>query len=469
MTPETYAELSATEIARRVAARDVSAIAVTEAALARITATEPRTNAFIHVEDEAARAAAAQVDTAIASGRVPGPLAGVPVSVKDLVHVAGQPTSFGSRAFAGRPAPGDAAPIANLRAAGAILIGKTTTPEFGHKAITEGALFGATLNPWNRDFTSGGSSGGAAASLAAGQVPLAVGTDGGGSVRIPASVCGVFGLKATLGRVAHVHAPDLFANAAYIGPMARTLDDLATMYGVMAGEAAGDPWSRPRVEAPVAAGLDSQRIGWAITVGNPAVAPEVAAAVENALSQLRQGGAALTPLMVDWHRREPAFRAQLEAGLAGRLGATLERDRDRFDASLVTTIENGLGRSGVEVAEAAAARSELYREIEALFESFDLLVTPVLATPSMPAGTDTHADAIIDGTNCGRIRAGWYPYTFPFNLTGHPALSLPCGWTSEGLPVGLQIVGRWDEEARVLDTARQLTERLALPLRRLQF
>ncbi len=466
MSPETYAELSAVEIARRVAAREATAAEVTEAALARIAATEPRLNAFIHVDAEGARAAAGRVDEDIASGRVPGPLAGVPVSVKDLVHVAGLPTSFGSRVFAGSQAPGDAAPVAGLRAAGAIIIGKTTTPEFGHPAIAASPLFGAPLSPWNRAYPCGGSSGGAAVSVVSGQVPLAVGTDGGGSVRIPASVCGILGLKATLGRVAHSHAPDLFANTSYIGPMARSLDDLAAMYRAMSGPAAGDPWAKALPEPRIAPGLADLRVGWALMVGNPAIEPEVSAAVEQAVGMLAARGVALTPLEVDWHCREPAFRAQLEAALAGRLGARLDGDRDRFDPSLVATIENGLRRGGAEVAEAAAARSGLFREIEALFETVDLLVTPTLAAASVAADTDTHADITIAGQPCGRIRAGWYPYTFPFNLTGHPALSLPCGWTSQGLPIGLQIVGRWYEEDRVFAAARLLAEALDLPTRR---
>jgi len=464
MTDFDYGALGAAAIARLVSTGAVSARTVAEAALRRIEATEPTANAFIHLDLEGARAAADAVDAARAAGRPVGPLAGVPVSVKDLVHVAGQPTSFGSKVFAGTPAPEDAVPVARLRAAGAVIVGKTTTPEFGHKAITESPLFGRTLNPWNRAYTSGGSSGGAGVSLACRQVPLAIGTDGGGSIRIPASVNGVFGLKATQGRIPHVHAPDLFGNNSFIGPMARTAEDLRLMYAVMAGAEPRDPWSKVLpAEAPVEP--RAGRIGFALLVGNPAIEPEVAAAVEAAVRALEGLGLTVEPVEIDLHRHEPHFRAHLETVLAARFGSRLPADGPAFDPTFVQTVQQGLARSAVEVQSAVVARTELYRSIEALFGRIDLLVTPTLAAASVPADTDTHADIMIAGRNCGRIRAGWYPYTFPFNLTGHPALSLPCGWTSQGLPVGLQLVGRWYEEERLLATAELLEQALGVEVR----
>ncbi len=447
-------DLSAAEIVRRVRVREVKAAEVVEAALARIAATEPTANAFIHVDSAGARAAAAEIDRRVAAGEDPGSLAGVPVSVKDLVHVEGMPTTFGSRAFQGTAAPGDAIPVARLRDAGAVLVGKTTTPEFGHKAITASPLFGETRNPWNRAFTSGGSSGGAAASIAWRQVPLAVGTDGGGSVRIPASACGIFGLKATLGRIPHAHAPDLFANNACIGPMAGTLDDLRLMYGVMAGETPEDPWSQVLADPAPAPGRP--RIGWALKIGNPVVEPDVAAATEVAVAALAGVGMDPEPVEIDLASSEPQFRVMLETALAARAGKLIESQPELFDPTFVTTVRNGLTRTGAEVQAAAADRSALYRRVERLFEGIDYLLTPTLAATSVPAETDTHADIIIANTNAGRIRAGWYPYTFPFNLTGHPALSLPTGRDGNGLPTGLQIVGRWYDEAGILALAQSL-------------
>jgi len=454
MKTDELTTMTATGIADRVRAREVPARAVVEATLDHIEATEPRANAFIHVDAVGSLAAANAIDARLSAGEDPGPLAGVPVSVKDLVHVDGMPTSFGSRAFAGAPAPEDAIPIARLRAAGAIIVGKTTTAEFGHKPITKGPLFGETLNPWNPAFTSGGSSGGAAASVAWRQVPLAVGTDGGGSVRIPASVCGIFGLKATLGRIPHVHAPDLFANNSYIGPMARNPEDLRLMYEVMAGPTQGDPWSKVLPDnAPVP---ERRRIGWTLRVGNPAVEADVAAATKKAIAALADLGTEVTEVDCDFVSLEPHFRVILETLLAARAGERVAEAPDLFDPSFVRTVRNGAVRTGVEVQNAAGFRSDVYRQVERHFAEFDDLVTPSLSAASIPADTDPHADLEIAGINCGPIRAAWYPYTLPFNLTGHPALTLPIGWNRNGLPIGLQIVGRWYDEAGLVDLASRL-------------
>ena len=465
MNIDDYTEQTALEIGEAVNARRCTALDVTTAALEQIDRTEPTANAFIHLDPDEARRQAVEVDTKLEAGADLGPLAGVPVSVKDLVHVLGMPTSSGSRLFAGTKAPEDASPVARLRAAGLVIVGKTTTPEFGHKPVTKGALFGETLNPWNRAYTCGGSSGGAAVSLAARQVPLAVGTDGGGSIRIPASVCGVYGLKATLGQIPHVHAADLFANNSYIGPMARTIDDLAAMLVVMAGTDTRDPWSR------VGGDHDAHptgvlRIAYAQSVGNPEIEPKVATAFQRCVEALESLPAFTAGIDIDLASHEPAFRTHLEVMLGGRFGDRLDgSDRDLLDDSFARTLENGVGRTIAEVISANAERSTMYRAIEKLFTDFDLLITPTLAAASVAHDIDTHANVMINNVDCGPIRAGWYPYTFPFNMTGHPAVSMPCGWTSDGLPIGLQIVGPWYSEALILDVARRLTTSIGLEQR----
>ncbi len=231
---------------------------------------------------------------------------------------------------------------------------------------------------------------------------------------------------------------------------------------MMSGADPRDPWSKGIQSNRLPPHERKPKVGWALQVGNPAIETGVADAFEQALTALDSLGITSTPLSIDLSAREPAFRTHLEAVLAARFGAGLDRHREQFDPSFVKTIENGIKRSGAEIMAAISERSALFREIETLFGQVDLFVTPTVAAASLAADTDPHADISIAGVNSGPIRAGWYPYTFPFNLTGHPALSMPCGWTSEGLPVGLQIVGRWYEEDRILRLARALDKALNL-------
>ena len=272
--------LSAARLAAMIAARDVSPVEVAAAVLARIEAWQPSLNAFITVIGEESLAAARKAEEAVMRGNPLGPLHGVPFSAKDLLNTAGVRTTFGSFAFENNVPSSDCVAVARLREAGAILVGKTTTPEFGHKPMTEAPLFGRTRNPWNLERTSGGSSGGAGAAVAAGLAPLAVGTDGGGSTRIPAACCGVVGMKQTLGLVPHDQSPDSFGLMSYIGPMSRTVEDAALMLSVMAGPDPRDVHSIGRDVGPLAdAGrpegdLKGVRIAWRRFLGNDRIGEE---------------------------------------------------------------------------------------------------------------------------------------------------------------------------------------------------
>src|SRR5215469_16270206 len=242
-------QTDALTLARQIRTKEVSPVAVVDAVLSRIEALQPSVNAFITVTTDHARDAARRAEAAVMAGERLAPLHGVPFSVKDLLFTKGIRSTMGSVIFAGQVPAEDAVPVRRLHEAGAILIGKTTTPEFGHKPLTDSPLFGLTRNPWNLSRTCGGSSGGAAAAVASGQGPLALGTDGGGSIRIPAACCGVVGLKPTLGRVPHVHQADLFSSTSYIGPMARTVDEVSACFDVIAGLDARDPYSQPEPSA----------------------------------------------------------------------------------------------------------------------------------------------------------------------------------------------------------------------------
>src|SRR5882724_4778305 len=256
-------ETDALTLARQIRTKEVSPVAVVDAVLRRIEALQPTVNAFITVTADEARDDARRAEAAVMAGETLGPLHGVPFSVKDLLLTKGTRTTMGSRIFAEQVTGADAVPVRRLREAGAILIGKTTTPEFGHKPLTDSPLFGATRNPWNPSRTAGGSSGGAAAAVATGQGPLAVGTDGGGSIRIPAACCGIVGLKPTLGRVPHVHQTDLFSATSYIGPMARTVAEVGATFDVIAGFDLADPYSRAEPpDDPRGVEVRGLRVGW---------------------------------------------------------------------------------------------------------------------------------------------------------------------------------------------------------------
>jgi aspartyl-tRNA(Asn)/glutamyl-tRNA(Gln) amidotransferase subunit A len=450
-------DADALTLARLIRTKAVSPVAVVDAVLARIDALQPTVNAFITVTADDAREAARRAEAAVMAGDPLPALHGVPFSVKDLLFTAGVRTTMGSAIFADQVPMEDAVPVRRLRGAGAILIGKTTTPEFGHKPLTDSPLFGVTRNPWNLSRTAGGSSGGAAAAVASGQGPLALGTDGGGSIRIPAACCGIVGLKPTLGRVPHVHQADLFSSTSYIGPMTRTVADAAACLDAIVGLDGRDPYSRPEPEQDRAdVAVRGLRIAWLPRVGNRLVDPDVLAACEGAVRHLEQAGAQVDIVEENWAALEDAFLVVLQAGLAARIGPHMAKFGDRVATSLRETVERGARWSGADWATALGQRSAVYRRVHALFERFDFLITPTLSRPALDAHHDAFEPIAIDGDAAGSIRGAWYPYDWPFNLSGHPAISLPCGWSRDGLPIGLQIVGPWHTDRRVLALAAHL-------------
>jgi len=444
-------------LAQQIRRKEVSPVEVVEAVLRRIEALQPTVNAFVTVTADAAREAARRAEAAVLAGGPLGPLHGVPFSVKDLLFTKGVRTTMGSHIFEHQVPTEDAVPVRRLEEAGAILIGKTTTPEFSHKPFTDSPLFGVTRNPWDLTRTAGGSSGGAAAAVASGQGPLALGTDGGGSVRIPAACCGIVGLKPTLGRVPHVHQADLFATTSSIGPMTRTVAETGLCFDVIVGSDPGDPYSRPEpLQDPAQVEVRRLRLGWMPRVGNRLVDPEVLAATEAAVRHLEAEGAQIETLEEDFAAFEAVFLVFLEGGLAARIGPHMAKFGDRVARSLRESVERGARWSAVDWGQALAQRTGVFRRVQALFQRFDFLVSPTLSRPALPVDHDPFQPIQISGEPAGSIRGAWYPYTFPFNLSGHPAVSLPCGWSSDGLPIGLQIVGPWHADRRVLALAAHL-------------
>ncbi len=456
------ADLSAVDLAAAIRAKTISPVEAVEAALARIEE-KAELNAFLAVSAERARAEAKAAEAKVMRGEALGALHGIPFSVKDLTNTQGVATTQGSALFAGNIPKADAVAVARARAAGAILIGKTTTPEFGHKPFTEGPFFGRTLNPASHAHTCGGSSGGAAVAVAAGMGQLALGTDGGGSIRIPAACCGVVGLKATLGAIPNLQAPDLFGANSFVGPMARDVADTALMFETLVGPDRRDPYGQvPAFPERRLGANEKPRIGFLLRCGN-ILDPEVETAVVAAMKQAEALGWIVEPIELDLVSLEPHFLVFLRSLLLARLGNHAERSPDKLDPTLLATIEAGRGYSAADLCQAQFARTDCFAKVQDILARFDLIASPTLSAPALPVGLDPLGEIEIAGQPAGTIRGAWYPYTFPFNLTGHPALSMPCGLSSERLPIGLQLVAGWHADRYLLDAAARLQSALAAP------
>jgi len=447
----------AAELARLIAS--LSPVELVDGVLARIERAQPTLNPFITVTAESARAEARAAEAVLMRGDTLGPLCGVPFSVKDLVNTAGVRTTFGSVALADNVPAADSVAVARLKRAGAILIGKTTTPEFGHKPFTEAPLFGRTANAWDQSRTAGGSSGGAAVAVAAGLGPLAVGTDGGGSGRIPAACNGVVGFKQTLGLIPHDLTPDGFGNQSYIMPITRTVMDSALMLQAMADPDPCDPHSLGLpVEDFIAAArpegeLRGLRIAWRPYLGNLKVAREVMALCEAAVAVLAELGAVVEPMEDDFENTEPVWLVLTQSFWNARFRRYVPEFGARMSSTLLRQMDDGAHYSATELQEAMFARTRIYREIQGWFQQYDMIATPTLARTALAIDHDFFAPIEIDGEPADTVRKAWYPYTHPFNLSGNPAVTLPCGWAGDSLSVGLQLVGPHLGDARLLRAA----------------
>nr|MCH9674461.1 amidase [Gammaproteobacteria bacterium] len=383
--------LSANELVRRYRDGSLSPVEVTAAVLDRIAQCEPDLNALITVCDNRARAQSEAAQAALLRGEWWGPLHGVPFTVKDLLNTREVLTTFGSHAFADNIPQDSCVAVQRLEQAGAILVGKTTTPEFGHKPLTEAPLFGRTRNPWDHSRTPGGSSGGAGAGVAAGYGPLAVGTDGGGSIRIPAAACGVVGMKQTLGVVPHDQTPDAFGLLAYIGPMTRTVTDAAMMLEVMSGPHASDPHTlgrQPERYARVLAQrppeLDGVRIAYCATLGNEHVSTDVMEALNEAVELFRSAGATVVSLDThDFPDTLPVWGPLTFSIWASRFAAHEKQLGDRMSETLRTWMQQGRDATAVDVQDAMAFRTSLYRRVEKWFTHVDYVLTPTLSRTAL--------------------------------------------------------------------------------------
>ncbi|MER5172972.1 amidase [Thioclava sp. GXIMD2076] len=453
------ADLSAVAQARAIAAREISPVEAVQAAFDRIEA-RAELNAFVTLCPERALAEARAAEARIAKGAA-RPLEGVPFSVKDLIATEGVRTTQGSKIFSQNVPKEDGVSVARARGAGGILIGKTTTPEFGHKPEATSPLSGRTLHPTHPDRTPGASSSGSAVAVAAGMGPLSIGSDGGGSIRIPAACCGIVGLKPTLGMIPHLSLPDLFGANSYVGPMARDVEDTALFFETMAGFDPRDPWGQGAL--PVVkpfAGFKGLRVGW-LPNGGAQVEPETAAATRAAIDAMAREGAEIEEIEIDLRAVEPAFLTVLRSGLSARMGAHVARHGNDMDPSLLVRIIEGRDLSAFDMSQASFERTRTFNALQEVLARCDVIVSPVLTAPAIPITVDSSGDVEIAG-NRGPIRGAWYPFTYPLNLTGHPAISMPCGRTASGLPIGLQIMGPWYQDRFLLQLAAQVETLLAV-------
>ena len=449
MSPDDLAYARAVDIARWIRGGELTSREAVTASLDRIEAADARLHAFVDLAPERALAAAAAADAAVDRGESLGPLHGVPVAIKVQVQVRGMAFHRGSRLFADDVGQRDAPAVERLKRAGAIVVGMTAMPEFGHLAFAHNPMGPTTRNPWSPSHTCGGSSSGSAVALAAGYVPLVLGSDGGGSIRIPASCCGVFGHKPSLGRVPYVPIVGGRDAVSHLGPMARSAVDMALGLAIIAGPHEDDLITLPPDEADyreaAVAGVDGARVAWAPQLGADVVDAEVVDICAAALDAFRAAGcelATVPPMLSDATREWATLFTTL---LAAQVGHRMDEVRAVSEASLLAAAEAGLAVSGMEMMAAGSARRRLWDEMAGLFAQNDVVVTPTLLMPPLPIDEPDGRPA---DPNVWAQR--WFRHVYPFNMTGQPAATVPAGVTRDGLPVGLQIVGARHADADVL-------------------
>ena len=444
--------LSAAKLSKGYAKKKFSPLDVARVCLAQIAKRDGALNAMVHVDEKLALDQAAASEKRWRRGIPLSPLDGVPVVIKDLLLTKGWPTLRGSKTVSRDQVwDQDAPSVARLREAGCVFLGATTTPEFGWKGVTDSPLTGVTRNPWDVSKTPGGSSGGSAAAVAAGYAPLALGTDGGGSIRIPAGFSGIYGLKPSFGRIpAYPLSP--FGSVAHIGPMTRSVKDSALMMNELAKPDARDwtslPYDRVDYLKKLGKGVKGMRIAFSPALGYVDVDPEIAALVADAVKVLRDLGAKVE--QVDPGFADPAkcFRVLWWSGARVVVGKMTEAQRALLDPGLADVYAQSLEITPEDYFEAVRERGVLGTQMRVFMERYDALITPTLPIAAFEAGKLSPID---DGT--GKW-VNWTPFSYPFNLTQQPAASVPCGFTTAGLPVGLHIIGKMFDDSTVLRASR---------------
>lgn len=461
MVDENLAFTSAFEIREMVSSKQVSPVELTQLFYNRIEKLDTQLNAYLTLNYDEAMRLAREAETAVARGDNLGPLHGVPISIKDLELTKGIRTTSGSLHFKDRVPDEDSIVVERVRKAGAIILGKTNTPEFGHKGTTENLLGDACRNPWNTERTPGGSSGGAAAALAAGLCSLATGSDGGGSIRIPASFCGLYGIKPTQGRVPRyggASAPILANQTSQSGPLSRTVRDSALLLQVLAGHDSRDPGSirdaPPDFLAALRKGVSGLKVAWSSDYGYAPVEPEVIEVCARAAKVFEELGCTVedTDLALD-APTEP-FKTIFSVNTYAAMGSAVDEFEHEFTDYFMDNMRFARTVTASDYVRAVGYIDRLKAQFAEQFQRYDLILSPTMAVPPFTVGENPSR---IAGREVDPF-TGFLPFTFPINMNGLTAASIPAGFSSDGLPIGLHVVGRWGDEETVLAASAAFEE-----------
>jgi len=445
---------------QRIKTQELTSLEITETLIERIERINPIINAYCTTTFDLARDMATKADEAIRKGIKFGIINGVPLSLKDIIYTKGIRTTFGSKIYENYVPEFDELVVKRLRKAGCVILGKTNTPEFAHCGSTHNLIFGKTKNPWKLDRTPGGSSGGAAAAVASGISPLAIGSDRGGSIRIPSCFCGVYGLKTSFGRVPMypTHGIDGILINTY-GPITRSVKDAALILDAMKGSHHADKYSLPDQNINYSEKVNEKpnrlKIGYSLDLGYAKVIDsDVEKNVLNSVQKFEKLGWTVEKAEIKMRKPELPFVIFHTVMYAYDFKSKLNEWRDKMEPDLVRMIEGGLNYTGLDIMKALSRIKQLYEIFYQYFKNYDILITPSTAVTAFELGI--MGPTQINGKNVSPT--GWTPFSFIFNLTGHPAASIPCGWSRDGLPIGMQIVANRFEELKILQVSHAFEE-----------
>ena len=456
--------MPAYDMLEKIKTQELTSTEITETIIERIEKINPIINAYCTPTFELARKTAKKADDAVKKGEKLGLLHGIPTSIKDLMQTKGIRTTYGSKLYEDFIPEQDDVAVQRLIAAGCVILGKTNTPEFGSVALTNNKLFGETKNPWDIERNSGGSSGGAASAVAGGIGPLALGSDGGGSIRVPSSCCGVYGLKPTFGRIpSYPRIGIAFKTMDHYGPIVRYVKDAALMLNVMKGYHPGDNNSFPDDDINYVKILENKpkklKIGYSMTLGfGKILEEEVKESVLDGIQKFEQFDWDVEESNLKIRKPESAFKTLVSIGYAYDLQKDFKNRLEDLSPDLKSTIRLGLDNNSMNIGKAREQRKQVYEVMYQYFKNYDILITPTLPCPAIKPGWLESGTTFPTIGNKTLNTVSWMTYTYPFNLTGLPAASIPCGWTNSGLPIGMQIVGKRYDERTVLQVSKAFEE-----------